>query len=127
MNMAASRKGILMSAKMKMLMGLLLLTLALGTTGCSVLLYEDGYDHSGEIVLIPAEDPPIIIVCPGPHIPPPPPPPVYYETPAPAPVRHRPLAKPDSPRIKTPRGDRSRDQVAQVQNPRSGGPVTKRR
>lgn len=118
-----------MSIKKKMLMGLLPLTLAVGTTGCSVLLYEDGYDHSGEIALIPVEDydPPIIIICPGPQIPPPPPPPVYYETPAPAPVRHRPLTKPDSPRIKTPRGDRSGDQVAQVQNPRSRGPVTKRR
>jgi predicted PurR-regulated permease PerM len=74
MNMAASRQGILMNAKMKMLMGLLLLTLAVETTGCSVLLYEDRYDHSGEIVLIPVEDiDPPIIVCPGPHIPPPPP------------------------------------------------------
>lgn len=122
-----------MNAKMKMLMGLLLLTLASGTTGCSVLLYEDGYDHSGEIVLIPVEDyDPPIIVCPGPGTPPPPPPvyyetPVYYEPPPPAPVRHRPLTKPDSPRIKTPRGDRSRDQVAQVQNPRPKRPITTRR
>jgi hypothetical protein len=83
-----------MKKSIMMLTGFLVLAAGLMLSGCAPLPYQGHGDYFVEIVYVPVPVP-----YPGP---------VDYEEPPPPRKRHQPLAKPqgDTPRTKTPTGDR---------------------
>jgi hypothetical protein len=127
-----------MSRAQKLMTGPALTLTALILAGCTAPYYDDGLGYD-QIFLTPVEEE-VVIIYPNPHYPPPPPPPITVHVQTTEPPRHRPLTRPDTPRTKTPRGERGADKpvivrhkeknpdpIAQVENRRPQRRSTQRR